>query len=691
VSLPAGIWQRLRESVDPASLRPRLAAATEVKPLDGYTMTSNPARNLHYRLTEEEASMLPLMDGSRTVKEIVVSRLEGSGGLDVAAVADLVLELRTGSFLDPPFTDVYASLRRAMGRDRGGRFRRTLRTQQIEWRGADRVVRWLYRHGVRGAFTLPAQVVLAAAAVAGAVAFVDVARSGRFSLSGRSIALEGVILLLLNLFLILAHELGHASVLVHLGRRIGGAGFMVYYGAPAFYVDSSEALMLERRQRIMQSFAGPYVELVLAGAASLTVLFAPGAAVSSLLYRFAVLNYFAIFLNLVPLLELDGYWMLADVVRIPDLRTRSLSFLRYDLVRKLRDRQRPTRRELAFAAYGVLVVLFAIMSYYLALFFWRRVFGVLAVRMWRSGGASRVFLVVLGVALGAPLVRELVAAIVAVVRRLGVVVEAARFRLERRWRVEAAKLIDALPLFDGLPAEHLDELAGTVRLRRLGAGRAAVRQGEKASSFFVIRSGAFEVVEEDVEHGRERVLGTLGRGDSFGELGLVDGAPRAVTVRAAADAQLFEVHKSVFDRLLADRIRVPDFAPTLAAAVELRAISCFHGLESGEIGSLLQHGRWTEFPPGAEIVRQGEPGDAFYAIGSGRAEVLVDGETARALGPGSYFGEAALLQNAPRSATVRARTRLRVFRVDREGFERLIARAFERGTLRPNASRTMRH
>ena len=44
---------------------------------------------------------------------------------------------------------------------------------------------------------------------------------------------------------------------------------MIYFGSPAFFVEASDSLMLDRRQRILQSFAGPFAELVLAGFSSL--------------------------------------------------------------------------------------------------------------------------------------------------------------------------------------------------------------------------------------------------------------------------------------------------------------------------------------------------------------------------------------------------------------------------------------
>jgi hypothetical protein len=87
-----------------------------------------------------------------------------------------------------------------------------------------------------------------------------------------------------------------------------------------------------------------------------------------------------------------------------------------------------------------------------------------------------------------------------------------------------------------------------------------------------------------------------------------------------------------------------------------------------------------QFTPGAVVISQGDKGDTFYAIGSGHAEVemAINGaRRTRELGPGDFFGEIALLQNVPRTATVRARDQLTVYVMSREDFDELQHRAVE--------------
>lgn len=73
-------------------------------------------------------------------------------------------------------------------------------------------------------------------------------------------------------------------------------------------------------------------------------------------------------------------------------------------------------------------------------------------------------------------------------------------------------------------------------------------------------------------------------------------------------------------------------------------------------------------PSGSEVIRQGDRGNRFYMIASGLAEVTVDGRRVATLGPGGSFGEIALLQDVPRSATVVALEDLDLVVVDRAEF-----------------------
>ncbi|WP_138757466.1 cyclic nucleotide-binding domain-containing protein [Modestobacter altitudinis] len=88
--------------------------------------------------------------------------------------------------------------------------------------------------------------------------------------------------------------------------------------------------------------------------------------------------------------------------------------------------------------------------------------------------------------------------------------------------------------------------------------------------------------------------------------------------------------------------------------VLLRRVGMFRLLSVPVIESLAQRLGRTRVPAQTDVFRQGDPGDGFYVIESGRVAVLDDGQEIRQLGPGDAFGEIALLRAVPRTATVRA-------------------------------------
>jgi CRP/FNR family cyclic AMP-dependent transcriptional regulator len=96
-----------------------------------------------------------------------------------------------------------------------------------------------------------------------------------------------------------------------------------------------------------------------------------------------------------------------------------------------------------------------------------------------------------------------------------------------------------------------------------------------------------------------------------------------------------------------------DFAETLAR------VPLFSQLSSKDCGKLAQRMKDRTFKEGDTITEQGRKGLGFFVIEQGNATVSIDGETVRTLGPDDWFGEIALIDDGPRTATIVAGTDLR--------------------------------
>jgi MFS family permease len=100
----------------------------------------------------------------------------------------------------------------------------------------------------------------------------------------------------------------------------------------------------------------------------------------------------------------------------------------------------------------------------------------------------------------------------------------------------------------------------------------------------------------------------------------------------------------------------------------LTKISIFAPLPPPAIERIASQLVPVEVSVGTEVIRQGDPGDLFYVVESGRFEVIVDGTPSAELEAGDFFGEIALLRDVPRTATVRALTDGRLQALGRHEF-----------------------
>ena len=197
------------------------------------------------------------------------------------------------------------------------------------------------------------------------------------------------------------------------------------------------------------------------------------------------------------------------------------------------------------------------------------------------------------------------------------------------------------------------------RLTDLGAGNLLERSqayGEALSSLFSAKSrlGTRRFVERQLR-GLYRLMPWEEReiGDEylFSRMGLMGDVHRAETTAAEGQLNL------------------------------LRSAALFAGLGEEDLKVISDRMRPERHAKATDVVTQGEAGTTFYLIESGTVEVWVRAEDGSEtmeveLGKGDYFGERALLADAPRAATCRCSTEVQVLALDRDDFDLLVARRF---------------
>ncbi len=280
-------------------------------------------------------------------------------------------------------------------------------------------------------------------------------------------------------------------------------------------------------------------------------------------------------------------------------------------------------------------------------------------------------------------------------------------------RSRQLETLERTPLFQALPKRHRSKVADLAELRRFADGADIVRAGEPGDSFHIVLEGEPLVSTPD---GQQHALAP---GDHFGELALLDGAPRAATVTAVGKVTTGRVLRTDFqsvlhdeptlavallpglalvvrDLLRSDAQHIPDHGRVGerqdgedVAAVEaegqalegrdalgwlmlLRHVGVFSALPEQHLHRLAKYVTVERFSDGATVVVAGAKGDSLHVILNGRARVRTPGGHSRALGTDDCFGELALIDGAPRAATVSAVGELTTAKITRADFQKLL-------------------
>ncbi len=131
---------------------------------------------------------------------------------------------------------------------------------------------------------------------------------------------------------------------------------------------------------------------------------------------------------------------------------------------------------------------------------------------------------------------------------------------KRRKSAKEMDIISAVPLFEDLSDLELEEMARIMAREELRAGDAVFDEGDVGDKMYIIASGSIDIIKSAGKGKPGQILVTLKAGDYFGEMSLIDEAPRSAAAMAGADSVLFSIKKK-------DLILLLDNAPTIAAKI----------------------------------------------------------------------------------------------------------------------------
>src|SRR6195256_1872483 len=115
--------------------------------------------------------------------------------------------------------------------------------------------------------------------------------------------------------------------------------------------------------------------------------------------------------------------------------------------------------------------------------------------------------------------------------------------------VVSSLLLRSVPLFSSLSGDQLLVLASVLSRKPYPRDSAVIAAGDPTDALYIVISGRLKVVMSDKE-GREVILAILNQGEVFGEMGLIDQAPRSATVAAIESCELLTITRTDFTKCL---------------------------------------------------------------------------------------------------------------------------------------------
>jgi Zn-dependent protease len=336
-------------------LRVKLKPGVIIREIDGACILkeTDGQKRSYFKVSGGQLNLLSRLQNGMDVQEMINQATDG----DKASALSFVTRLADLNLLDGVARDHLQKVP-PLGMRIIGKLFSLLRIKIFQF-DPDRLLAWMHDNLRLGFFYKPSFLVPAFAF--SIIMVVLLFSEGFFSFSP-SLPEKGIGYFVLFYFFlalgIFVHELAHSMTCKHWGGEIKSLGFLLYYFLPAGFSDISDSYLFNKFRRISVVLAGPlttlFIGLWLGG---IWLITEKGTLLNYMLYYFTLISILAPLFSLNPLLKFDGYFILAEIVGIENLRRNSFNYLKILMKRVFKNTVKPpalTRKErTTYLIYGL--------------------------------------------------------------------------------------------------------------------------------------------------------------------------------------------------------------------------------------------------------------------------------------------------------------------------------------------------